>query len=103
MFLFPGKDPKKITDVRFPWEKALQDAMITNFRFHDLRHTFASYLAMKKATLTELRALLGHKSASMTARYSHLSENHGASVVTDMTKDIFEKKESKKLKVEEMV
>jgi len=100
LFLFPGKDPSKITDIRFPWEKALQDAMIANFRFHDLRHTFASYLAMRKATLTELRSLLGHKSASMTARYSHLSEAHGASVVSDMTKDIFEKKDSKVRKVE---
>ncbi len=97
--LFPGKDSQKITDIRFPWEKALQDAMITNFRFHDLRHTFASYLAMRKATLTELRALLGHKSASMTARYSHLSETHGESVVSDMTKDMFNKKGSEALKV----
>ncbi|MBM3192006.1 MAG: site-specific integrase [Chlamydiae bacterium] len=87
--LFPGKDPKKVTDIRFPWEKALQDAMITDFKFHDLRHTFASYLAMRKATLTELRSLLGHKSASMTARYSHLSEAHGMAVVSDMTQDIF--------------
>ncbi len=90
--LFPGKNQKKAVDIRFSWEKALQDAMISDFRFHDLRHTFASYLAMRKATLTELKTLLGHKTASMTARYSHLSEAHGAGVVSDMTRDIFEKK-----------
>lgn len=89
--VFPGQDPRKPLDIRFSWEKALKDAMITDFRFHDLRHTFASYLAMRKATLTELRNLLGHKSASMTARYSHLSEAHGAAVVSDMTRDIFDK------------
>lgn len=87
--LFPGKDPKKSADIRFTWEKALKDSFITDFRFHDLRHTFASYLAMRKATLTELRNLLGHKSATMTARYSHLSEAHGASVVSNMTQEIF--------------
>ncbi len=92
--LFPGQDSKKPIDIRFAWEKALEDAMIPDFRFHDLRHTFASYLAMRKATLTELKSLLGHKSASMTARYSHLSETHGAAVVSDMTKDIFGKKEN---------
>lgn len=94
VLLFPGQDPKKHADIRFAWEKALEDGMILNFRFHDLRHTFASYLAMRKATLTELKSLLGHKTASMTARYSHLSEAHGAAVVSDMTKDIFDKKES---------
>lgn len=89
ILLFPGQDPKKPTDIRFAWEKALQDAMILDFRFHDLRHTFASYLAMRKASIIELKSLLGHKSASMTARYSHLSEAHGAEVVSNMTKDIF--------------
>ncbi|NNM43057.1 MAG: site-specific integrase [Chlamydiae bacterium] len=87
--LFPGKDPQKIADIRFAWEKALNDSFIVNFRFHDLRHTFASYLAMRKATLIELRTLLGHKSASMTVRYSHLSEAHGAVVVGNMTREIF--------------
>lgn len=98
--LFPGKDPKKISDIRFAWEKALKDSFITNFRFHDLRHTFASYLAMRKATLTELRNLLGHKSPAMTARYSHLSEAHGASVVSDMTREIFGKENFQVMGVE---
>jgi integrase len=87
--LFPGKNPKKPADLRSAWEKALESAEIRDFRFHDLRHTFASYLAMNKATLTELRILLGHKSPSMTARYSHLSESYGAAIVNDMSEKIF--------------
>lgn len=89
--LFPGKDPKKPAGLRFAWEQALEVSEIKDFRFHDLRHTFASYLAMNKATLTELRILLGHKSPSMTARYSHLSESHGADIVNDMSEKIFGK------------
>lgn len=87
--IFPGKDTGKPTDLRTAWEKALKDSHIENFRFHDLRHTFASYLAMGKATLTELRILLGHKSPTMTARYSHLSEAHSISVVREMNERIF--------------
>ena len=89
--LFPGKDPKKPIYLRFSWEIALKKSGIKDFRFHDLRHTFASYLAMGKATLTELRILLGHKSPSMTARYSHLSEEHGATVLREMNERIFGK------------
>lgn len=87
--LFPGKDPKRPTDLRFAWEQALEISGIMDFRFHDLRHTFASCLAMNKATLTELRILLGHKSPAMTARYSHLSERHGAEIVNEMSEKIF--------------
>lgn len=89
--LFPGKDPKRPVDLRFAWEKALKESGVQDFRFHDLRHTFASYLAMGKATLTELRILMGHKSPSMTARYSHLSEEHGAAVLRKMNERIFGK------------
>lgn len=90
-YLFPGKNVHKPMEIRYHWEKALKEAQIPDFRFHDLRHTFASYLAMNKATLTELRILLGHKSSSMTARYSHLTESHGAVVVADMSSKIFKK------------
>ncbi|HEY6323736.1 MAG TPA: site-specific integrase [Thermoanaerobaculia bacterium] len=74
--------------ARFPrdaWEKALRDANIVDFRFHDLRHTFASYLAMSGATLAELADALGHKTLAMVKRYAHLSEQHTSGVVRRMT------------------
>ncbi|MCL4822692.1 MAG: site-specific integrase [Anaerolineales bacterium] len=64
---------------RFPesaWRTALKKAGIEDFRFHDLRHTAASYMAMAGATHQDLAAFLGHKSYAMVARYTHLHEDY---------------------------
>lgn len=68
--------PLKPIDIRSAWETALEKAGISNFRFHDLRHTAASYLAMNQASLLEIGTLLGHKTVQMTKRYAHLSNAH---------------------------
>jgi integrase len=60
---------------------ALKTAEIENFRFHDLRHTTASYLAMSGASLLEIQQVLGHRTPAMVARYAHLTESHVESVV----------------------
>jgi integrase len=61
---------------RRAWNSALKAAGIEDFRFHDLRHTHASYLAMSGATERELMEALGHQTAAMAARYSHLASEH---------------------------
>jgi len=72
------------------WYKALDNAGIKDFRFHDLRHTCASYLAMRKCSLAEIADILGHKTLQMTKRYSHLSDAHKQSVVERvMSQEIF--------------
>jgi integrase len=88
--LFPGKaNQNEPIDLRQPWEKALEQAEIHDFRFHDLRHSAASYLAMNGASLAEIAETLGHKTLQMVKRYSHLSEAHTASVVERMNAKIF--------------
>ncbi len=72
-----------------PWLKALKAAAIADFRFHDLRHSAASYLAMNGATLAEIAEVLGHKTLAMVKRYSHLTEAHTAGVVARMNEAIF--------------
>lgn len=69
---------------RKSWERALKAARIEDFRWHDLRHSAASYLAMNGATLAEIAEVLGHKTLAMVKRYSHLTESHTASVVARM-------------------
>ncbi len=64
-----------------PWKKALEDADIKDFRFHDLRHSCASYLAQSGASLLEIADVLGHKQISVTKRYSHLCIEHKVSLI----------------------
>jgi integrase len=76
-------------DIRRPWEMAVAAAKIKDFRFHDLRHSAASYLAMNGATTLEIAEVLGHKSLAMVKRYAHLSEPHTAGVVARMNAEVF--------------
>lgn len=64
---------KKIKSLYYLFERLLKKSEIENFHFHDLRHTFASWLAIKGVSLYTIKELLGHKSIIMTQRYAHLS------------------------------
>jgi len=83
------RDGKKPFYFRTVWLKALIDARVEDFRFHDLRHTAASYLAMNGATLAEIAEVLGHKTLAMVKRYAHLTEQHTSKVVARMNAEIF--------------
>jgi integrase len=58
------------------WERALRRTGIENFRFHDLRHTWASWHVMSGTRLQELMELGGWKSFEMVLRYAHLAPEH---------------------------
>lgn len=81
--------PLQPADLRAPWELALKRAGIEAFRWHDLRHSAASYLAMGGASLAEIAEVLGHKTLAMVKRYAHLSDSHVAGVVARMNQQIF--------------
>jgi len=88
-FVFPSKGGAAPVDIRTPWETALRRAQIEDFRFHDLRHSTASYLAMNGASLAEIAEVLGHKTLQMVKRYAHLSDQHTAKIVASMNQKIF--------------
>jgi integrase len=88
--VFPSdKDPQKPIEFRDPWNRAVKQAGLRNFRFHDLRHTAASYLAMSGASAVELAAVLGHRTLQMVKRYAHLSQSHTSQLVERMNEKIF--------------
>lgn len=68
-------------DVKRSFKTALRKAGIRDFHFHDLRHTFASHLIMLGVDITTVKELLGHKSLTMTLRYSHLAPSHKVKAV----------------------
>ncbi len=90
--VFPGDSTAK-TGKPFHldgfWGKAVQAAKLEDFRFHDLRHSTASYLAMGGATMLEIAEVLGHRTLQMVKRYSHLADTHTAGVVERMNQRIF--------------
>lgn len=61
---------------RTAWLTALRRAKIEDFRFRDLRHTFASWLVQRGRSLKEVQDALGHRTLGMTLRYSHLAPEH---------------------------
>ena len=88
--VFPSpNNPLQSISSRTAWETSVKRAKIKDFRFHDLRHSTASYLAMNGASLLEIADILGHKTLQMVKRYSHLSEDHKADVLERMNKKMF--------------
>jgi integrase len=70
-YMFPAGDGH-VPDIEKPWKRLCDRAEIQNLRIHDLRHSFASFLASNGMGLPLIGALLGHTTPSTTARYSHL-------------------------------
>lgn len=75
-YVFTNRDGTRFADVKKGFCGALRRAKIKDFRFHDLRHTFASHLAMSGCNLRTIQELLGHADIKTTMRYAHLSRQH---------------------------
>ena len=74
MYVFSDERGGFIGDIKTAFKSALSRAGITDFRPHDLRHTFASHYLMRGGSLKGLKEVLGHKDIKMTMRYAHLSK-----------------------------
>jgi integrase len=80
-WVFHDPEGRRYNDVRHAFDRACEGAGMIDFHFHDLRHTFASWLVMKGVPLATVSMLLGHTSPTMTLRYAHLSPKHLTSAV----------------------
>lgn len=83
-YVFLSTHKKQLKSVRKPFETALKKAGILNFRFHDLRHTFASHFVMNGGDLLTLKEILGHHSMKMVERYAHLAAAHKSKQVNNL-------------------
>jgi len=82
--VFPGPTGEQMTDLKTAWRKVATAAALSDFTFHDLRHSFASNLVMLGVDLNQVRELLGHSDLRMTLRYAHLSPERGAAAVAKL-------------------
>jgi integrase len=74
-FIFLGLDGKPLKDIKRSFHTALKKTGIKDFRWYDLRHTSASHLLMRGASMKAVQEHLGHTTIAMTQRYSHLSRD----------------------------
>lgn len=80
-YVFSKKNGKPYGDPRKSFKQALEKAGIKDFRWHDLRHCFASYLVMSGVDIINVKELMGHKTIEMTLRYAHLAPEYKKSAV----------------------
>lgn len=75
-----------VCDAKKAWQGVVDGAKLKGFRFHDLRHSFASKLVMAGVDLNTVRELLGHADLKMTLRYAHLAQEHKEAAVELLTR-----------------
>ena len=91
--VFPGRrrpnGDRKPLNIRVTWGNILREAGIEDYRFHDNRHSAASYLLMTGASDMEVAGILGHETLAMVKRYSHMSDQHRRKVLERMNQELF--------------
>jgi integrase len=83
-WVFPAADGLAPAEVEEHWRTARRQAQLVDFHFHDLRHTFASYVAMSGGSLRDIAECLGHVKIDQALAYSHLLESHTKDAVARM-------------------
>jgi integrase len=85
-YVLPGPTEGRNTDPRRTFEPIVKEAGIPHFRYHDIRHTFASRLIMAGVDLRTVQQLMGHKTIAMTVRYAHLAPSHEQEAIERLCK-----------------
>jgi len=86
--VFPSpRTGKRLDNINSSWETLMKLAKLDNFRFHDLRHHFASSLVMRGVDLNTVRELLGHRDLKTTLCYAHLAPEHKAAAISLLNSD----------------
>ena len=98
-YLFCRKDGKPYADIKKVFRAAVTVAEIDDFRFHDIRHTFASNLIMEGVDLFVVSKLLGHKDIKMTMIYAHLAPEHKTKAVCVLDNVFAKIKESRLISI----
>ena len=80
--VFPANNGGRLENVNTSWGTILNKSKIKSFRWHDMRHDFASKLVMEGAALNTVRELCGHADLNTTLRYAHLAEDHRAAAIS---------------------
>ena len=83
------KTGAKFTTCKTAWGTLMKKAQIDNFRWHDMRHDFASQLVMVGVDLNTVRDLMGHADIKMTLRYAHLAPENRLQAVKILDKTVF--------------
>jgi integrase len=83
--VFGNKNGERFDNIYSSWESLIKSAAIESFRWHDMRHDFASKLVMAGVPLNTVRELLGHSDIKMTLRYAHLAPDHKAEAVSKLS------------------
>ncbi len=87
-YVFVDRNGNPFKDVKRSFRTACRREGISDFRFHDLRHTFASHLVMGGVDITTVKELLGHKTLTMTLRYAHLAPSHKVNAVKVLEEEL---------------
>jgi integrase len=85
-YVFCHRNGRRFVEFKTSFQKALEKAGIKDFRFHDLRHCFASALVQSGVDLYQVQILLGHKTSRMAQRYSHLTPENLRDAVLKLDK-----------------